>query len=198
MYPSLCLLSTSLLQCQVGSGLQKEGECSSGTLESCLKPDEGGFLHPFGDKKIRNKATSRTIATTLSLEETLLQSTTQLEELSRIPSSVETSTIQRTLTEVEHAVQYVHEHIQTVKRTEAAKAAGKVKHLLGLLEKSLETWRMQYPDASPLKIDNRLYSSFPPSTVIHSFGRKIRIESYRPPAYTHFDRLLYCPSQSHI
>ena len=103
----------------------------------------------------------------MSLEETLLRSTAQLEELSQIPSPVETSTIQRVLSDVENTVQYIREHIQTVKRNEAAKAAGKVKHLLGLLEKSLETWRMQYPDSSPLKIDNRLYSSFLPLTAIH-------------------------------
>lgn len=86
---SLCLLNIGLPNFQVKSGLRVEGESPGSTLESCLKPDEHGFLHPFGDPRIRNIATSRAFVTGLSLEKALLQSTARLGELS--PASNETA-----------------------------------------------------------------------------------------------------------
>lgn len=157
------------------STLQKEEEGSGNSLESCLKADEKGFIHPFGDSKIRHKATSQAVTTASVFEETLLRLTVELEGLSGIPGCEETI-IQHTLMEIEDHVHYVSKQLESMKRNEATQAAEKVKQLLGLLERSLETWRKQYSHSKLITV----CILFLLSTDTHLLGRKMHIDSHRP------------------
>lgn len=139
--------------------LQLEGAFTEAAEEdasgvSAPKVGEDGFVHPLGDKKITNKATARAIVSAKSLQEVLEKSQIRLAELSQ----TESANIQLTLSEVEAAFQEVCNRIGQVKRSGAASAIGQVKELLGSLEKSLKEWRAQYPDNSPIKLDNSPYS----------------------------------------
>ena len=104
-----------------------------------------------------NRATVKAITIAKSLEEILLRATNQL---SIIHHSEET-VVHRVLYDVENTLQYVRDEIQKIKRPEAGQKVQEVKLLIKSLAKSLESWRLQYPDKSPVRIDNRRYYPFP-------------------------------------
>lgn len=128
------------------------------SLETVLKKDGQGFTRPFGDPKITNKATTRAVIEATSLRDVLLNSKRQLEELSQVPGS-DNAQISLTLNDVDQTIRSVSQEIGLLKRNAAAESIKEVRQLLASVKLAHSGWRAQYPDVSPIKIDNSSYQN---------------------------------------
>ncbi|KAF5317609.1 hypothetical protein D9758_018775 [Tetrapyrgos nigripes] len=122
--------------------------------ESVMIPDEQGFLHPFGDPKTVNMATTRAFGQASALKDHVVQ--TQ-EKLATLPGSNVATTL-TTLADIEDTIRHVEASLGGIKQAKEVECIAEVldecRLCLRLLKIDVEKWRKEYPDMSPERISN--------------------------------------------
>ncbi|KAJ3797277.1 hypothetical protein GGU11DRAFT_756848 [Lentinula aff. detonsa] len=149
-------IQTEITKQTVRSMLTSSAHASSAeqfSLESLLIPDhknEGRFR--FGDSTRRDLKTTRT----LILVSSLTKAACQLEnQLTIIASSQTAAEIQSILCAVEDRIETIRHQLSSVTGIRIPEEAKQVVEILDAVELSVEVWRREYPDTSPVKLDNR-------------------------------------------
>ncbi|KAJ3897615.1 hypothetical protein F5879DRAFT_995775 [Lentinula edodes] len=142
---------------QVKTMLSNSKSCSSVTeddsLESLLVPDAQGRLQ-FGDPKKRHKRTIQALVTVSSLTEAIRK----LEERTRdLSPSRTTEEIHEALCTVEDGSEILRHQLLSVTRPAISEELKQAREMLDALDQVTSTWRLEYPDSSPVKINNRKY-----------------------------------------
>ncbi|THU77441.1 hypothetical protein K435DRAFT_877831 [Dendrothele bispora CBS 962.96] len=147
---------------------QLEGTEDSDDLEDYLKPDEKGFIDPFGDPRTTNMASARRVARASSLKQAIKEWQNKLDSLSGCTEAEEILSI---LVDIEDAALNAYDILKALRRSQEVEVVvqkcEEVEVLLGVLQESLRDWRKKYPDASPVKIDNR-HAFFNPNEGRHA------------------------------
>ncbi|GAW07329.1 serine threonine protein kinase [Lentinula edodes] len=147
------------------------------SLESLLSHDAQGRLQ-FGDPKKRHKRTTQALTTISAITEATRGLKAQIEAISSSHTSAEINVI---LCTVEDSSEALRRHISSVTRTAVSEEVKEARAMLDLLDQTVGTWRVEYPDSSPVKIDNRKYFFDPgegknaPTLIAYSIGLVSRI-----------------------
>ncbi|KAJ3854271.1 hypothetical protein EV368DRAFT_80788 [Lentinula lateritia] len=120
---------------------------------SLLSPDAQGRLQ-FGDPKQRHKRTTQALTTISAITEATRGLKAQIEAISSSHTSAEINTILCTVEDNSDALRH---HISSVTRTAVSEEVKEARAMLDLLDQVVSVWRTNYPDSSPVKIDNRKY-----------------------------------------
>ncbi|KAH7871264.1 uncharacterized protein C8R40DRAFT_1072572 [Lentinula edodes] len=140
----------SMLKNTVASNSSPEED----SLESLLSPDAQGRLQ-FGDPKQRHKRTTQALTTISAITEATRGLKAQIEAISSSHTSAEINAILCTVEDNSDALRH---HISSVTRTAVSEEVKEARAMLDLLDQVVSVWRTDYPDSSPVKIDNRMCS----------------------------------------
>ncbi|KAJ3735859.1 hypothetical protein DFJ43DRAFT_1150625 [Lentinula guzmanii] len=124
------------------------------SLESLLVPGAQGRLQ-FGDPKKRNKHTTRALFTVTNVSDAACRLQSKIQTISPLHTPIEE--IQDTLRAVEDGSEALHYQIDSVTRPAIAEEVKEARAILESLDQVVCAWRLEYPDSSPVKIDNRKY-----------------------------------------
>ncbi|KAJ3744493.1 hypothetical protein DFH05DRAFT_1525542 [Lentinula detonsa] len=124
------------------------------SLESLLVPGAQGRLQ-FGDPKKRNKHTTRALFTVVNVSDAAYRLQSKIQTISPLHTPIEE--IQDTLRAVEDGSEALRYQIDSVTRPAIAEEVKEARAILESLDRVVCAWRLEYPDSSPVKIDNRKY-----------------------------------------
>ncbi|KAJ4001071.1 hypothetical protein F5050DRAFT_1561567 [Lentinula boryana] len=124
------------------------------SLESLLVPGAQGRLQ-FGDPKKRNKHTTRALFTVTNVSDAACRLQSKIQTISPLHTPIEE--IQDTLRAVEDGSEALRYQIDSVTRSAIAEEVKEARAILESLDQVVCAWRLEYPDSSPVKIDNRKY-----------------------------------------
>ncbi|KAJ3965041.1 hypothetical protein EV361DRAFT_955386 [Lentinula raphanica] len=124
----------------------------AGSLEQILKADKDGFIHPFGNPKTTNFASTRALLDANQLKSNLNTCITRLEQLK---GHEDQRFIQSELGDVEAIVKSAGEKLPLFRRDAVLALRQEIEDILRILRESIIGWCRDFPDNSPLKIDNR-------------------------------------------
>ncbi|KAJ3753450.1 hypothetical protein EV360DRAFT_87778 [Lentinula raphanica] len=123
------------------------------SLESLLVPNRNGRMQ-FGHSTKRNIKTTRALITVSSLKQAALDLQLKLRNLS---FSQPPADIQSSLCTIEDEIETIRLQATSISNVEACGEAVEVLNTLDSIKETLRLWRQEYPDTSPVKIDNRKY-----------------------------------------
>ncbi|KAH7878355.1 uncharacterized protein C8R40DRAFT_1167781 [Lentinula edodes] len=121
------------------------------SLESLLAPDSRGRLQ-FGDPKKNSKRTTRALFAISNLVEAARRLETKIQSISTSHTPEE---IQATLCAVEDGSETLNLQIASITRTAVSEEVKEAREILESLNQMVCAWRLEYPDSSPVKINNR-------------------------------------------
>ncbi|KAJ3847686.1 hypothetical protein EV368DRAFT_50719 [Lentinula lateritia] len=121
------------------------------SLESLLAPDSRGRLQ-FGDPKKSSKRTTRALFAISNLVEAARRLETKIQSISTSHTPEE---IQATLCAVEDGSETLNLQIASITQTAVSEEVKEAREILESLNQMVCAWRLEYPDSSPVKINNR-------------------------------------------
>ncbi|KAF8828585.1 hypothetical protein HHX47_DHR3000330 [Lentinula edodes] len=128
-----------------------ESSTEDDSLESLLVPDQQGHLQ-FLDSRLNSRKRTRALITVSSLIKAASNLEIRLHDLSPSQTPVE---IQSILGTVEDGAETLRQQIASDGSAIVSEEAQKLGAMLDSVEQTVQIWRQEYPDTSPVKINNR-------------------------------------------